>query len=74
MSLAVQFAATGLTPVSPESPNAERISDLYWFVSFWAVIVLLAVAVPLTLFVVRYRSRGRGRTVEGPQIHGSTRL
>jgi cytochrome c oxidase subunit II len=74
VSLAVQFAATGLTPVSPESPNAERISDLYWFVSFWAAIVLLAVAVPLTLFVVRYRSRGRDRTVEGPQIHGSTRL
>jgi cytochrome c oxidase subunit II len=36
--------------------------------------VLLAVAVPLTIFVIRYRSRGRARTVEGPQIHGSTRL
>ena len=28
-------AATGLTPVEAESPNAERIDDLYWFVSFW---------------------------------------
>ena len=71
---AVLFAATGLTPVEAESPNAERIEDLYWFVSFWAALVLLAVAVPLTIFVVRYRSRGRDRTVEGPQIHGSTRL
>ena len=68
------FAATGLTPVTPESPNAERIADLYWFVAFWAALVLLAVAVPLTIFVFRYRSRGRDRTVEGPQIHGSTRL
>jgi cytochrome c oxidase subunit 2 len=68
------FAATGLTPVEAESPNAERIGDLYWFVSFWAALVLLAVAVPLTIFVFRYRSRGRDRTVEGPQIHGSTRL
>jgi cytochrome c oxidase subunit II len=68
------FAATGLTPVTADSPNAERISDLYWFVTFWAAIVLLAVAIPLTLFVVRYRSRGRDRTVEGPQVHGSTRL
>jgi cytochrome c oxidase subunit 2 len=30
--------------------------------------------VPLTIFVIRYRSRGRARTVEGPQIHGSTKL
>jgi cytochrome c oxidase subunit II len=68
------FAATGLTPVEAESPNADRIADLYWFVSFWAALVLLAVAVPLTVFVFRYRSRGRDRTVEGPQVHGSTRL
>ncbi|MGZ8793306.1 MAG: cytochrome c oxidase subunit II [Gaiellaceae bacterium] len=74
MLAAALFAATGLTPVAPESPNAERIADLYWFVTFWAAVVLLAVAVPLVLFVIRYRSRGRDRTVEGPQIHGSTRL
>ena len=74
MLAAALFAATGLTPVAPESPNAERIADLYWFVTFWAAVVLLAVAIPLVLFVVRYRSRGRDRTVEGPQIHGSTRL
>jgi cytochrome c oxidase subunit II len=71
---AVVFAATGLTPVTAESPNAERIVDLYWFIAFWAAVVLLSVAVPLALFVVRYRSRGRDRTVEGPQVHGSTRL
>jgi cytochrome c oxidase subunit 2 len=68
------LAASGLTPVTADSPNAERIEDLYWFVAFWAALVLLAVAIPLTIFVWRYRSRGRPRTVEGPQIHGSTRL
>ena len=68
------FAATGLTPVTAESPNAERIEDLYWFIAFWAAVVLLAVAIPLAIFVYRYRSRGRDRTVEGPQVHGSTRL
>jgi cytochrome c oxidase subunit II len=68
------LAAAGLTPVEPKSPNTERIVDLYWFVGFWAALVLLSVAVPLAIFVVRYRSRGRPRTIEGPQVHGSTRL
>jgi cytochrome c oxidase subunit II len=72
--LAQLFAASGLTPVDPDSPNTERIADLYWFVAFWAAVVLLSVAVPLVIFVVRYRSRGRSRAVEGPQVHGSTRL
>jgi cytochrome c oxidase subunit II len=72
--LAQLLAASGLTPVDPDSPNTERIADLYWFVAFWAAVVLLSVAVPLVIFVVRYRSRGRSRMVEGPQVHGSTRL
>ena len=74
MFFAYLLAASGLTPVDPDSPNTERIEDLYWFISFWAALVLLSVAVPLVLFVFRYRSRGRSRAVEGPQIHGSTRL
>ena len=74
MPFATLLAAAGLTPVDPDSPNTERIEDLYWFIAFWAALVLLSVAVPLVLFVVRYRSRGRSREVEGPQIHGSTRL
>jgi cytochrome c oxidase subunit 2 len=68
------LAASGLTPVDPDSPNTERIEDLYWFISFWAALVLLSVAVPLAIFALRYRSRGRSRAVEGPQVHGSTRL
>jgi cytochrome c oxidase subunit 2 len=74
LGIAALLAATGLTPPEPASPNTERIEDLFWFVSFWAAVVLLAVAVPLVYFVWRYRSSGRPRTVEGPQIHGSTRL
>ena len=61
-------AAGGLNPVDPDSPNTERIEDLYWFISFWAALVLLSVAVPLMIFVLRYRSRGRT-----PRMGGSTR-
>jgi cytochrome c oxidase subunit 2 len=74
LGIAALLAATGLTPVDADSPNTERITDLFWFVTFWAAIVLLAVAVPLVYFVWRYRGGGRPRTIEGPQIHGSTRL
>jgi cytochrome c oxidase subunit 2 len=74
LGIAALLAATGLEPVRPDSPNTERIVDLFWFVSFWAAVVLLAVAIPLVYFVWRYRGRGRPRTVEGPQVHGSTRL
>jgi cytochrome c oxidase subunit II len=72
--LVALLAASGLTPVDPDSPNTERIEDLYWFVAFWSAVVLLSVAVPLVIFIVRYRSRGRSRAIEGPQVHGSTRL
>jgi cytochrome c oxidase subunit 2 len=74
LGIAALVASSGLTPVAPDSPNTDSIADLFWFVSFWAALVLLTVAVPLIYFVYRYRSRGRPRTVEGPQVHGSTRL
>jgi cytochrome c oxidase subunit II len=68
------LATSGLTPVEPDSPNTERIDDLYWFIGFWAALVLLSVAIPLVYFTWRYRNRGRPRTEEGPQIRGNTRL
>ena len=61
---AVLFAATGLTPVEAESPNADRIADLYWFVSFWAALVLL-VAVPLTIFVSAIGAGDAPAQIEG---------
>jgi cytochrome c oxidase subunit II len=64
----------GLAPIDPSSENAHAISDIYWFLLVVAAIVFLAVSVPLLVFVVRYRSGGRPRTADGPQVHGSTRL
>lgn len=62
----------GFGPVNPESPNAVRVSQAYWLIGALSVGVLLLITIPLLFFVVRYRSRGRPRTVEGPQAHGST--
>jgi cytochrome c oxidase subunit II len=74
VATATLLAASGLTPVEPASPNAERISDLFWFITFFAIVVFLVVAVPLVVFILRYRNRGRPRDEEGPQIVGNTNL
>ena len=74
---AVALAGTGdagLSPIDPSSENAHGITAIWWFVLAWAGVIFLLVTVPLVVFIVRYRSRGRARTSEGPQVHGSTRL
>jgi cytochrome c oxidase subunit 2 len=64
----------GFTLIEPNSPNAEGIQNLFWFVSAFAIFIFLLVEVLLVLFVVRYRRRRRDRFDDGPNIHGSTRL
>ena len=64
----------GFGPVDPVSPNGERIEDAYYLIAAFAIFVFLLVTVPLVVFIVRFRSRGRARTVEGPQIRGNTSL
>jgi cytochrome c oxidase subunit 2 len=64
----------GFSPVEPHSPNAQRITDAYWLVFGLTAVIFVLVETTLILFVIRYRRRGRPRTAEGPQIHGSSRL
>jgi len=64
----------GLLPPSPHSPNAHRITQAYIFVLVFTGIIFLLVEGALVAFVLKYRRGRRARTVEGPQIHGSTRL
>jgi cytochrome c oxidase subunit II len=64
----------GLAPPSPASPSARHIRDVYWLVLGITGGIFLLVATTLLLFGVRYRSRGRPREVEGPQIRGHTNL
>ena len=79
--LALAFALTGSATagnggIAPpaETPQAERIRDLYWIVFGITAVIFVLVESALILFVVRYRNRGRPRTDEGPQIRGHTRL
>jgi cytochrome c oxidase subunit II len=64
----------GLAPVTPRSPNDTRISDIYWVILGVTGAIFLLVEISLITFIVRFRSRGRGREVEGPQVRGHHRL
>jgi cytochrome c oxidase subunit 2 len=64
----------GFAPVPPESPNAEGISQSWWFVTALVFAIFVLVEVLLVVFVVRYRRRRRPRDADGAQIHGANRL
>jgi cytochrome c oxidase subunit 2 len=64
----------GLSPVTPQSPGAQGITDIYWFITVFVGIVFVVVEGLLVVFVFRYRRRKRPRDADGLQIHGSTRL
>src|SRR5690348_5148704 len=63
----------GFAPPTPHSPNAAGIGDVYYVILGFTAAIFLLVEGTLIFFVVRYRSRGRSREVDGFQIHGHTR-
>jgi cytochrome c oxidase subunit II len=71
---AAQADRGGFTLIEPNSPNAEGIESIFWFVSAFAIAIFLLVEVLLVLFVVQYRRRRRDRFEDGANIHGSTQL
>jgi cytochrome c oxidase subunit II len=64
----------GFAPVSPESPNAERIRDTWLFVSIFIGAIFVLVQTLLVAFIWRYRRRRRERFDDGAQIHGATSI
>jgi cytochrome c oxidase subunit II len=64
----------GFTPVTPHSPNAHRITTAYYVILGFTAAIFVIVETALVVFIWKYRSRGRARTVEGAQVHGHTRL
>jgi cytochrome c oxidase subunit 2 len=72
---AVAYAGNGgFLPGEPHSPGAHRIQDAFIFVTIFTGIIFVVVEGALVLFIVKYRRGKRERTVDGPQVHGSTRL
>jgi len=67
-------ANNGLSPVTPESPNADSIRTTYWVILGVTGAIFVLVETTLLLFVFRFRNRRRRRDQEAPQIHGATRL
>jgi cytochrome c oxidase subunit 2 len=64
----------GIGPVSPVSPNGDKSASAYWLVFALTAGIFVLVEGALIVFVIRFRSKGRARTVDGPDIHGSTKL
>ena len=64
----------GLAPQPSASPGASSIRDSYFFVSIFAVLVLIGVEGALITLIVKYRRGKRARYADGLQLHGSTRL
>lgn len=64
----------GFAPPDPDSPGAAGIRDIYWLLLGIGGFIFLLVTVPLVIFIVRYRSGGRDRSVEGPQVRGNRNL
>lgn len=64
----------GFAPVSPASPGAEGITETWWIISVFILVIFAVVEGLLVVFLVRYRRRRRAREADGAQVHGSNRL
>src|ERR1700692_434730 len=64
----------GFLPGEAHSPNAHRVHTAFIFVSIFTGVIFIGVETALVVFIVKYRRGKRPRTIEGPQIHGSSRL
>lgn len=64
----------GFQPQHAHSPQVEHINTAYWVIFGFTTAIFVIVTSALAVFVFRYRSRGRARTVEGSQVHGNTKL
>ena len=75
MALATAPAALAdtATPENPAGPAANAIDDVYRAVLGTTMVIFILVGGWLLYCAIRFRARP-GRTIEPPQVHGSSRL
>jgi cytochrome c oxidase subunit 2 len=65
----------GVAPPEGATDSGQAIHSLYWIVFAITAIVFVLVEATLIAFIIRYRRRTHSHPdVEGPQIHGNTRV
>ncbi len=65
----------GAAPPDSATNSGDAINQVYWVVLGMAAVVFVLVEATLLTFIVRFRRRGGAPgDVEGPQIHGNTRV
>lgn len=64
----------GFTPPAAHSPNTRHTNTAYYVVLGFTSAIFLLVEGALVFCIWRYRAGRRARSVEGPQVHGNTRL
>jgi cytochrome c oxidase subunit II len=76
--LALALPLTFLLPPGPPdavTSSGETINDVYWVVMAASAVVFVLIEGALLLFIFRFgRQPGTPEDVEGPQVHGNTRL
>src|SRR5213596_476147 len=78
LALALAAAAAagngGFAPVAPADRNESGIVSIYWLILAITGAIFVVVEAALLLFIFKYRSGGRPREVEGPQVIGHANL
>jgi len=65
----------GVGPPSSNTPSGDAIREVYWVVLGVCAFAFVVVEAALITFIVRFRRRRTAAAdLEGPQIHGNTRL
>jgi cytochrome c oxidase subunit 2 len=69
------WAQGGIAPPDSSTDSGDAINQVYWVVFAAAAVVFIVIETALVLFVIRYRRRRTApEDIEGPQIHGNTRV
>ncbi|MDQ4018528.1 MAG: cytochrome c oxidase subunit II [Actinomycetota bacterium] len=73
-TVATFILAEGAAPPDAITDSGDAINQVYWVLVALAAVIFLLVEVALIAFIIRFRRRRAAQDLEGPQIHGNTRV